>query len=60
VIQTANNNKLEHEKEKLNKLLDEALNRGTPIILDKEVIDQNIKVDELVVKIQKEKVNHRP
>ena len=46
---------LEKEKEKLNKLVDEALNKGTPITQDKAVIIQNYKVDALVVKIQKEK-----
>ena len=52
------NKELEDEKEKLNKLVDEALNRGIPITQDEAVIVQNRKVDALVVKIQKEKGAH--
>jgi len=44
--------------DQLNKLVDEALNKGTPITQDEAVIAQNRKVDALVVKIQKEKGNH--
>ena len=47
--------KLEKEKEKLNKFVSEALNKGTPFTEDEAVIEQNRKVDSLVVKIQKEK-----
>ena len=47
--------KLEKEKEKLNKLVSEALNKGAPLAEDEAVIEQNRKVDSLVVKIQKEK-----
>jgi len=47
--------KLEKEKEKLNKLVSEALNKGAPLTADEAVIEQNHKVDSLVVKIQKEK-----
>ena len=47
--------KLEKEKEKLNKLVSEALNKGAPLTEDEAVIEQNRKVDSLVVKIQKEK-----
>lgn len=53
------NKELEKEKEKLVKLVNEALKNGTPIIQDKAVMEQNRKVDELVVKIQKEKQIHR-
>jgi hypothetical protein len=49
------NEKLEKEKEKLNKLVSEALNKGAPLTEDEAVIEQNRKVDSLVVKIQKEK-----
>jgi hypothetical protein len=54
VKQVSHNKKLEKEQEKLNKLVDEALNKGTPITQDEAVIAQNRKVDALVVKIQKE------
>jgi len=47
--------KLEKEKEKLNKLISEALKKGAPLTVDEAVIEQNRKVDSLVVKIQKEK-----
>jgi len=50
--------KLEKEKEKLNKLVSEALNKGAPFTEDEAVIEQNRKVDSLVVKIQKEKEKH--
>jgi hypothetical protein len=46
---------LEREKEKLNKLVGEAFNKGTPFTEDEAVTEQNCKVDTLVVKIQKEK-----
>ena len=46
---------LEREMEKLNKLLDEAFNKGTPLTEDEAVMEQNRIVDTLVVKIQKEK-----
>ena len=57
--QVSYNKELEKEKEILNKLVDEALNKGTPITQDEAVIVQNRKVDTLVVKIQKEKGKHR-
>lgn len=53
------NKKLEEEKERLNKLVSEAVNKGTPITQDEAVIMQNRKVDALVVKIQKEKEKRR-
>jgi hypothetical protein len=46
---------LEREKEILNKLLINAFNKGTPFTEDKAVMEQNRKVDALVVKIQREK-----
>jgi len=59
VKQVICNKELEEEQEKLNKLVIEAMNKGTPITQDEAVIMQNHKVDELVVKIQKEKEKHR-
>lgn len=47
------NEKLEKEKEKLNKLANEALSKGIPLTHDKEFMAQNQKVDVLVAKIQK-------
>lgn len=49
---------LEREKEKLNKLVGEAFNKGTPFTEDEAVMEQNRKVDTLVVEIQKEKRKH--
>ncbi|SCY80423.1 hypothetical protein [Alkaliphilus peptidifermentans] len=46
---------LEKEKEKLERLVGEALKNGTPIIQDEAIMTQNRKVDVLVVKIQREK-----
>ncbi|KXG77127.1 hypothetical protein [Thermotalea metallivorans] len=51
--------KLEKEKEKLNKLVSEALNKGAPLTEDEAIIEQNRKVDDLVVKLQREKENLR-
>ncbi|TEB16216.1 hypothetical protein Psfp_01443 [Pelotomaculum sp. FP] len=53
------NEKLEKEKEKLNRLADEALKNGIPLTQDEAVMAQSRKVDALVVKIQKEKGRHR-
>lgn len=50
---------LEKEKEKLERLVNEALKNGTPIIQDEAVIAQNRKVDKLVVKVQREKERQR-
>ncbi len=50
---------LEKEKEKLNRLAEQALNNGTPLTGDKVLMEQNRKVDALIVKIQKEKERHR-
>lgn len=49
------NEELEKEKEKLNKLANEALRKGIPLTQDKEFMAQNQKVDVLVAKIQKRK-----
>ena len=46
---------LEREKEKLNKLVGEAFNKGTPFTEDEAVMEKNCKVDKLGGKIQKEK-----
>lgn len=45
--------KLIIEKEKLNRLADEALQKGIPLIQDEAFMEQNRKVDELVVKAQR-------
>ncbi len=47
------NEELENEKEKLNKLANEALRKGIPLTKDKEFMKQNQKVDVLVARIQK-------
>jgi len=49
------NKQLEKEKEKLNKLADEALKNGIPLNQHEAFMEQNRKVDELVVRIQREK-----
>ncbi len=49
------NKQLEKEKEKLNKLADEALKNGIPLNQHVAFMEQNRKVDELVVRIQREK-----
>ena len=53
-----NDRELEREKEKLNKLVGEAFNKGIPFTEDEAVMKQNRIVDTLVVKIQKKKRNH--
>lgn len=47
--------KLKIEKEKLNTLADEAMRKGIPLNQDEAFMAQNRKVDELVVRIQREK-----
>ena len=47
------NEKLEKEKEKLNKLANEALRKGVPLTQDEKFMAQNRKVDVLVAKIQR-------
>ena len=53
------NEKLEIEKEKLGRLADEDLKNGIPLIQDEAFMAQNRKVDELVVKIQREQERQR-
>ena len=53
------NEKLEIEKEKLGRLADETLKNGIPLIRDEAFMAQNRKVDELVVKIQREQERQR-
>lgn len=53
------NERLEKEKEKLNKLADEAAKKGIPLIQDEAFMEQNRKVDELVTQIQLEKKKHK-
>ncbi|HBC95138.1 MAG TPA: hypothetical protein DCZ10_20160 [Pelotomaculum sp.] len=53
------NEKLEKEKEKLNRLADKALKNGIPFIQDEAFMAQNRKVDALVVKLIKEKKRHK-
>ena len=50
---------LEKEKEKLSRLVNEALKNGVPIVQDEVIMAQNRKVDVLVVKIQKKKERQR-
>jgi hypothetical protein len=50
-------NEIKEEIKKLNQLVDEALENGTPIIQDEAVMEQNRKVDELIVKIQRNMFN---
>lgn len=50
---------LETEREKLNRLADEAMKKGIPLNQDEAFMEQNRKVDELVVRIQREKTKHR-
>lgn len=53
------NEKLEKEREKLNRLAEEALKNGIPLNQDEAFMAQNRKVDALVVKIQKEQERNR-
>lgn len=50
---------LEKEKEKLNRLAEEALKNGIPLTQDEAFMAQNRKVDALIVKITKEKERPR-
>ena len=45
---------LEKERDILNRLIDDALNNGTPISQYEEISEQSRKVDALVLKVQKE------
>jgi len=53
------NEKLEKEQEILRRLADEALKNGIPLTQDEAFMEQNRKVDALVVKIIKEGERHR-
>jgi len=53
------NEKLKIEKEELGRLADEALEKGIPLNQDEAFMAQNRKVDELVVKIQREQERQR-
>ncbi len=53
------NEKLEKEREKLNRLGEEALKNGVPLTQDEAFMAQNRKVDALVVKVTKEQERHR-
>jgi len=50
------NEKLKKEKEKLNKLANEALRKGVPLTQDEKFMAQNRKVDVLVAKIQRRNI----
>jgi hypothetical protein len=50
---------LEKEREKLNRLAEEALKNGIPLTQDEAFMEQNLKVDALVVKVIKEEERHR-
>jgi len=49
---------LNTERKKLNRLAGEAMKKGIPLNQDEAFMEQNRKVDELVVRIQREKVKH--
>lgn len=51
--------KLKIEKGKLYRLADEALKKGISLIQDEAFMEQNRKVDELVVKAQREQEQQR-
>ncbi|RYD02584.1 hypothetical protein N752_24970 [Desulforamulus aquiferis] len=53
------NEMLEIEKEKLNRLADEAFKNGISLTQDDAFMEQNRKIDALIFKIQKEKEMHR-
>jgi len=50
--------RLKREKEKLHRLVEEAIKNEIPIIQDEAVMRQNRKVDALVVRLQKELGHH--
>lgn len=58
-MKKSNDENLEDEREKLNKLVDEAMKKGIPFDQDEALMEQNRKVDELVIKIQREKEKQR-
>lgn len=50
-----NENSLEEEKEKLNRLVEEAFDKGSPLAQNNLIMEHSCRVDNLVVKAQKEK-----
>lgn len=57
--QASLNEKLDKEKEKLYRLVDEALKNGIPLAQDEAVIAQSRKIDVLIVKLQREMEGQR-
>ncbi|TCX48947.1 hypothetical protein [Dehalobacter sp. 14DCB1] len=53
------NDEFKREKKKLHRLGNKALKNGIRLIQDEAFMEQNRKVDELVVKIQIEKEKHK-
>lgn len=53
-----NKDKLKKEKEKLNRLVEEALDNGTPLAYNNKIITHSRKVDTLIVEAQREKKRH--
>jgi polyhydroxyalkanoate synthesis regulator phasin len=58
-MKKSNEENLEQEREKLNKLADEAMKKGIPFDQDEALMEQNRIVDDLVVRIQREKEKQR-
>ncbi len=50
-----NENCLEKEKEKLNRLVEEAFDKGSPLAQNDFIMEHSCRVDNLVIKAQKEK-----
>ncbi len=51
--QKSYNEKLKKEKEKLERLVDEALKNGVPLALDESVMAQSRKIDILILSVRK-------
>ena len=58
-MEQADYRELEKEKEKLNRLADEALKNGIALTKDKTFMVQNRKVDTLIARLLREKKRHR-
>jgi hypothetical protein len=54
-----NKNNLENEKDKLNKLIGEAYEKGSSLAQNDTIMEHSRKVDELIVKAQKQKQRHK-
>ncbi len=54
-----NKNNLENEKDILNRLIGEAYEESYPISQNDTIMEHSRKVDELIVKAQKQKQNHK-